>query len=236
MKNLFTVNISKTNIFSNKTNSFAKSLLNCEFLQNYFIKNVFKEKLDYNNLIIMIIMELDERIQLRFNNIGKRFYFPDEFELHRAVFENNLRKINEICKNEKYLIIFIQSFDNLYSNINEIDPQGNSPLFLAIKLNRLDAIKVLCDNNAEIKHVSFEDSISPYDFSIIYEKKEVLKILINSIKKQKLTLWHQSQKDLLLTLRTIPDFSMGLTISLNSSIFSVIKSITPKDNFKVNFI
>jgi len=111
---------------------------------------------------------------------------------------------------------------------------GNSPLLLAIKLNRLDAIKVLCDNNAEIKHFAYEDAITPYDYSIINKNANVLKILVNAFKKQKLTYWHQNQKELKEVIKNIPDFSMVFTVSLNSTIFSVIKSITPKDVFKVN--
>jgi len=106
---------------------------------------------------------------------------------------------------------------------------------LAIKLNRLDAISVLCDNNAEIKHLSYNDSISPYDYAIIDKNINVLKILINAFKKQKLTFWHRNQKDLAEIIKLIPDFSMEFTVSLNSTIFSVIKSITPKDVFKVCF-
>lgn len=61
-----------------------------------------------------------------------------------------------------------------------------------------------------------------------------MKILINAFKKQKLTFWHQNQKDLAEVIKSIPDFSMVFTVSLNSTVFSVIKSITPKDIFKVN--
>ncbi len=104
---------------------------------------------------------------------------------------------------------------------------------LAIKLKRYDAIKVLCDNNAEIKHIPYDESITPYDYSLITKNKEILKILINAFKKQKLTFWHQSQKEILNILRSIPDFSMEFSVSLNSNIFSIIKSITPKDTFKV---
>lgn len=104
---------------------------------------------------------------------------------------------------------------------------------LAIKLNRLDAIKILCDNNAEIKHFAYDDALTPYDYAISSKNGNVLKILVNAFKKQKLTFWHQNQKELAEVIKSIPDFSMVFTVSLNSTIFSVIKSITPKDVFKV---
>lgn len=95
---------------------------------------------------------------------------------------------------------------------------------------------MLCDNNAEIKHFAYNEAITPYDYCIANKKREILKVLINSLKKQKLTYWHQSQKDLLGVFRSIPDFSMSLSVSLNSNIFFVIKSITPKDTFTVNHL
>ena len=53
-------------------------------------------------LILFIIMELEEQFFLGFYNISKRIFHPDEFNLHKAIYENNLKKINDICKNEMY--------------------------------------------------------------------------------------------------------------------------------------
>ena len=44
-----------------------------------------------------IINEMDERLNLSFVNICKRNYFEEDFELHKAVYENNLRMIRKIC-------------------------------------------------------------------------------------------------------------------------------------------
>jgi len=131
------------------------------------------------------------------------------------------------------LFIILYSNENIFCKINEIDSEGNSPLLFAIKLNRLDAIKILCDNNAEIKHSFYNGSTTPFDYAIMNKNRDVLKILINAFKKQKLSFWHQNQKDIADVLKTIPDFSLVFTVSLNSTLFSVIQSITPKDIFKV---
>jgi hypothetical protein len=46
-------------------------------------------------------LEIFEIINLSFLNIEKRSFFLEDFELHQAIIENNLRKIDRICKNEK---------------------------------------------------------------------------------------------------------------------------------------
>jgi hypothetical protein len=120
--------------------------------------------------------------------------------------------------------------------MNKIDPYGNSALMLSVKLKRIDAIKVLCDNNAEIKHYYYNDAITPFDVALVLKEKEILKIIINASKKQKLNNWENNQKFLINAIKDIPDFSMSFEINLNSNYFSLIKNITPKDKFKVNKI
>ena len=46
-------------------------------------------------------LEMEERVDLLFLDIGKRNYFDEDFELHNAVYENNLRLIRKICAQEK---------------------------------------------------------------------------------------------------------------------------------------
>jgi hypothetical protein len=48
---------------------------------------------------------MEERINISFVNLSKRNYFEEDFELHKAVFENNLRMIRKICALEMYNII-----------------------------------------------------------------------------------------------------------------------------------
>ena len=60
-----------------------------------------------------------------------------DFPLHKAVFENNLPMISRLV-NCSYEGVF-------FSNKNELDCCGNTPLVLAVKLGCIDAVKVLCD-------------------------------------------------------------------------------------------
>jgi hypothetical protein len=105
---------------------------------------------------------------------------------------------------------------------------------LSVKLKRIDAIKILCDNNAEIKYYYYNDAITPFDVALVLREKEILKIMLNSSKKQKLNDWESNQKFLINVIKDIPNFSMSFELNLNSSYFSLIKNITPRDKFKVN--
>lgn len=60
-----------------------------------------------------------------------------DYPLHKAVFENNLPLISRLVK---------ATCDNIfYSDKNELDACGHTPLVLAVKLGYIDTIKVLCD-------------------------------------------------------------------------------------------
>ena len=60
-----------------------------------------------------------------------------EYPLHKAVFENNLPLISRLinCVHDGVF----------YVNKNQLDPCGNTPLTLAVKLGYVDAVRVLSD-------------------------------------------------------------------------------------------
>lgn len=60
-----------------------------------------------------------------------------DYPLHKAVFESNLPLISRLIK--------CQADGIFYQEKNEIDPCGHTPLILAVKLGKIDTIKVLCD-------------------------------------------------------------------------------------------
>ena len=61
----------------------------------------------------------------------------NEFPLHNAVFDNNLPLISRLI-NCRYDGVF-------FCEKNGLDSCGNTPLQLAVKLQYVDAVKVLCD-------------------------------------------------------------------------------------------
>ena len=60
-----------------------------------------------------------------------------EHQLHKAVFESNLPLISRLIKCTHDGVFFADK--------NELDPCGNTPLILAVKLGNIDTVKVLCD-------------------------------------------------------------------------------------------
>lgn len=61
----------------------------------------------------------------------------NSYPLHKAVFDQNLPLISRFVKG--------QYEGSFYQDKNGIDPCGNTPLILAVKLGHIDTIKVLCD-------------------------------------------------------------------------------------------
>jgi len=154
-----------------------------------------------------------------------RNYNPEDFELHKAVFNNDFRTIHKICD--------FESSDHLICDINEVDPAGNTPLMLAIKMCHYDVINVLCDHDADIKHKCFDDDISPIEYAVKNENRKVIKLLIASMKKQKSSHWERNKKAVIEIIRKIPDFSIDLKLNFDSNIFHVFTQYAPCDYYKV---
>jgi len=129
---------------------------------------------------------MEEQIFLSFYNISYRNYDIEDFELHKAVMENDLRAIRKICA--------LESLDHIFCDINEPDPTNNTPLMLAIKLKNYDAIKVLCDHEADITHISFINDISPMNYAISIGDTKLIKMLSFAHRKQKINFWNDYKK------------------------------------------
>lgn len=95
-----------------------------------------------------------------------------EYPLHKAVFENNLPLISRLIK--------CQAEATFFSEKNEIDPRGHTPLILAVKLGRIDTIKVLCDLFACPKLKSLHSFPCALDVASSMKNKEVIKTLLEA--------------------------------------------------------
>ena len=60
-----------------------------------------------------------------------------QFPIHQAIFSCNLSLVSKLLKQEVPGIF--------YSEKNQLDPCGNTPLLLAVKLGNIDAVKILTD-------------------------------------------------------------------------------------------
>lgn len=86
-------------------NNNSKYLQNNSHSYNNCITDFNLENSFIKYLIMLTISELDERIFLCFYNIGRRNFLFQNFEMHKAIYENNIMKIDKISKNERYGII-----------------------------------------------------------------------------------------------------------------------------------
>ncbi len=115
-----------------------------------------------------------------------RNYNIEDIELHNAVLQNDFRTIRKICG--------FETAEHLICEINELDPAGNTPLMLAIKMNHYDVINVLCDHDADIKHKCFDGDISPIEYAVKNDNRKAIKLLITATKKQKSLHWERNKK------------------------------------------
>jgi hypothetical protein len=107
---------------------------------------------------------------------------------------------------------------------------------LAIKMNNIDSINVLCDHEAEVRHKAFDGDISPLEYALNTSKLTILNILVTSIKKQKLTHWENNKTNILKTIKKLPDFTLELKFNFDSNILNIFTSLTPNNCYKVYII
>ena len=129
----------------------------------------------------------------------------------------------------------MEAFDHIYCDINEPDPNNNTPLMLAIKIKNYDAARVLCDHEADIKHCSFINDISPINYCISIEDKQFIKLLSYEYNKQKIYFWQSYKKEVIKELRRIPDFSLELKLNFDTNLFSFIAQHILNDTYKVKY-
>lgn len=72
-----------------------------------------------------------------------------------------------------------------YINKNCLDPCGNTPLMLAVKLGNIDAVKILSDVYTCPKLRPLPDLMNAKEIAIAMKHPPILKILISSNQKLK---------------------------------------------------
>ena len=71
------------------------------------------------------------------NAVTARKTYSELFPIHEAIFKSNLRELSKLLKLEIEGVF--------YTCKNQLDPCGNTPLMLAVKLGNIDAVKILSD-------------------------------------------------------------------------------------------
>ena len=137
-------NFSNKKIIIQNRKMYCETILNIlsNFKQNQkeiliFLKNLWILLTENEMTINQIANELIERFELSLIGISKRNYNIENFSLHKEVFEGNLRNITKLLSNN------YNGCDNIFNDINEPDPNNNTPLLLALKKNNSDVVQVL---------------------------------------------------------------------------------------------
>jgi hypothetical protein len=195
------------------------------FKEIWILLRIFGSKLltpdfNFNSLSI----EINERMMLFFYSYYKENPFKEDYYLHKAVIEENIKEVYLICSKKNKNII--------YSHINESDFNGNSPLLLALKMKNYDLSEVLCDHNANIKK-KYSNELTPLEFAIAIKDKNALKILITGLKKQRFFNWEENLMKIHKYLKLMPNFKLELKLTFDSNILSILKTFTPNDSFTI---
>jgi ankyrin repeat protein len=98
--------------------------------------------------------------------------------LHKAVFEGNLPLVSRLlnCQSDRFI----------FAERNQLDESGNTPLMLAVKLQNLDAVKVLTDSFSSAKLNATPQTPSPFELACAMKNRSILEVLMNSVQKLKM--------------------------------------------------
>jgi hypothetical protein len=148
-----------------------------------------------------------------------------DYPLHRAVFERKLVAIHKLCYGE--------ALDHIYVDINSVDPLGNTPLHIAVKLRLIDETLVLIDHGANPKLRPFSKLPSPIDIAIQARDKQILKILLMGQYSAVHEKWNDMRQELSEALSALPDFSMKMCWDCESRLIPFIKKLAPSDVYTI---
>lgn len=229
---IFYQNITSKKYIIRAKKEFTEIMLKIPICHNIFFLKFLKNFWVVLNIVNLTsdqkASEMLERFDLSFCNIAKKNYNINDFELHKAVYESNLRMISKILSNNNTKNSFI------YCDINEVDPNNNTPLLLALKLNNADVVRVLCDHEAEIQNKSFDNAISPLEYAFKKKMTKMLKILVNAKKNKKFNDWVKNKTYVFDLIKNIPNFTMNLKLNFDSNLLNLFSSLTASDCYKIS--
>lgn len=149
----------------------------------------------------------------------------EEFPLHRAIFEGNLPVLRRLCSRET-----LQLF---YCNPEEQDPLGLTPLMLAIKLGRKDAVLVLTECGCNPKLRANPLLKTPMEEAISQKAYVMLKYLLIAGQRLRQAQWESEKANLLNAIEAIPDFSCEMNWECDSKFIPFAKRLAPSDTYKI---
>lgn len=147
------------------------------------------------------------------------------FTLHQAIFEGNLPLISRLVSCRQEGTLFVEK--------NEIDPCGNSPLVLAIRLKNIDTVKILTDLYCSAKLNPFPQVLSAMDIAKTMKDRKIVEVLMNSLQKVKQNYLEMHKDAIFKVLERLPDFSIDCAFECTSNYIPLMKHFTPSDVYHI---
>ncbi|XP_046841469.1 ankyrin repeat domain-containing protein 13C-B-like isoform X2 [Xenia sp. Carnegie-2017] len=141
----------------------------------------------------------------------------DQYPLHRAVFEGNLRKVSSLLHDH---------------DIDERDSHGNTPLHLAVMLGHKECVYLLLEKNATIK-VKNASGWSPLAEAISWGSRSIVKAVLRKMKEQNQHNIERNRPKLMKALHGLGDFYVELKWDFTSWI-PLVSRILPSDTCKIS--
>lgn len=116
---------------------------------------------------------------------------------------------------------------------NELDQNDNTALMLAVKLQNIDAIKVLCDGFCAAKLSPLPMLPSPFELACALQNESILELLLTSSLKLKQYFMELHKEQIFRTIEKLPDFSIDLHFECQSSYIPFLNYVSPSDTYKI---
>ena len=105
---------------------------------------------------------------------------------------------------------------------------------LAVKLQNLDAVKVLVDAHCSPKLSSGTHIPSAFELACALKNRQILEVLLNSVQKLKQYFMDLHKDEIFRTLEALPDFSVDLHFECMSAYIPFLNYVSPSDTYKIN--
>ncbi|XP_070497032.1 ankyrin repeat domain-containing protein 13C [Chironomus tepperi] len=142
----------------------------------------------------------------------------EEFELHRSVFNNDLKKLTQILKNNKEII-------------DKKDKHGNTALYLATATGRIECVCILLKHNATV-NIKNCNGWTPLSEAISFGNRQMIEVILKKLKEQTRKSLSKRKESLKTALTQINDFYMELKWEFSSWV-PLISKILPNDVCKI---
>lgn len=178
------------------------------------LHEICKCKICNNSLILKYLKELHLMQSLK------------KFSIHDAIKNNNVKQLYKILNNK------IEYYE--YSDINEMNLEGLTPLYMSIFLCNYDIIEILCDHSADMNLRNREKSLSPLEYGIVTNNIKLLNILIPRMHEISSSSYENELLNIHYLLKNTVNFFIEINLEVSSKITNFFNmSSFLNDKFKI---